>query len=75
MEVYLTPLQKQVYDLYVHEGLNQKQVAQKIYNDELKQGRISKCLKLVSKKLGVDLVEQYPKRKSLIKCNIILPDD
>ena len=74
IKIYLTEKQKQVYDLYVIEGLNQKQIAEKIYGDSKRQGEVSNIMKHLSKKLGVDLIKAYPKRKDLQLYEVKIPD-
>lgn len=64
MSVYLTPLQKQILDLYIEEGLTQEQIAIKLYNDKYKQGNISKRLKEISNKMGVKVTRIYGKGRS-----------
>jgi len=49
----MTKLQKEAYELYVHEGLTQEQIAIKIFNDKYRQGDVSRALRSISKKLGL----------------------
>ena len=65
VKVFLTELQKKVYDMYVTEGLNQYEIAEKIYGDKKKQGLVSKSVKGIGKKLGIDLARCFPKNKRL----------
>jgi hypothetical protein len=78
MEVYFTALQKQIYDLWVGTSLTQEQIAVQLYGDKKHQGRISKSLKLISRKIGTDIVSKYPlrgRKQTLIKCNVELEND
>lgn len=61
VKVLLTPIQKEIVDLYVKEGLTQEEIAIKVYGTKHKQGMVSKHLISVSKRLGINLTTRYSK--------------
>jgi len=60
--VRLTSLQAEVFQLYVVENMKQADIAIKIYGDKRRQSDISKSLRLISKKLKVNLTERFSKK-------------
>jgi|TARA_R100000501_G_C2583549_1_gene85943 hypothetical protein len=63
VKIWLTQRQAQVYQMYVKEGMNQKEIAIKLYGSKYRQGDVSKILGSVSAKLGIDLGKQFNKTK------------
>jgi len=61
VEIYLTAKQKQVYEMYVLQGMNQEAISLAIYGNKTRMGDVSLILKAISKKVGINLSKVYRK--------------